>query len=85
MSDINISPLVFANSLFGPEDERKAECIHCETVDYEIHHKDGVCPSCQKKDLPGKSVLERRATRNNKILAYVIVVIFLFLGLILAG
>ena len=31
---------------FGPDDERKIKCIHCGTVWYEIHFKDGLCHTC---------------------------------------
>ncbi len=40
------------------EEERQETCIHCRSVWYAIHYKDGVCHGCQQKRLPGRSELE---------------------------
>jgi hypothetical protein len=73
----------FANSFFGPEDERKEACIHCKKVYYAIHHKDGVCNSCQKKKLPGRSTIIRRqkivSMVNHTITLSIIVIGVLYL------
>ena len=45
-------------------DEKKATCIHCRSVWYEIHYRDGVCHSCQQKQLPGRTEIARHARRR---------------------
>ena len=56
----DISPLDFANNLMGPEDERKESCIHCLKEWYSIDYKDGVCPACQEKKLPGREAIFKK-------------------------
>ncbi len=63
----NMDPKTFADNLFGPEDERKETCFQCGSVWYAIHFRDGLCNGCQKKGLPGKSVLERRVVWRARI------------------
>ena len=41
-------------------DEKQEACIHCGTVWYTIHHKDGVCHRCQRQGKPGRTVIGRR-------------------------
>lgn len=80
-----LAPKEFADNVFGPEDERKAKCIHCGAIWYEVHYKDGVCNSCQERKLPGQSILIRRAMWKNRLITYVIVIItLLFTSLILS-
>ena len=74
----NLDPKTFADNLFGPDDERKAKCIHCGAVWYEIHYKDGVCHSCQQKKLPGESVLIRRAIwKSRASVLFLLIILFL--------
>lgn len=75
MNNQEITPKKFADSLFGPDDERKATCIHCGSEWYEIHFKDGVCHGCQQKKLPGREQIAKRARKQNLLLALVIMVI----------
>ena len=49
------------------EDERKETCIHCRSVWYAIHFRDGVCHGCQGKKMPGRSVLEARARATQRL------------------
>lgn len=77
---MEFDPKTFADNIFGPEDERKARCIHCETVWYEIHYKDGVCHGCQQKKLPGRSELERRVENKTRfIFAVGVILIIVFI------
>jgi len=57
-----------AHSLAQVENERKEPCIHCGEIWYAIHHKDGVCHSCQKLGLPGRSAIVRRRRTIQHIL-----------------
>lgn len=41
-------------------DEQQESCIHCGAHWYSIHYRDGVCHTCQKKRLPGRSAIARR-------------------------
>ena len=61
------------NGFFGPEDERKEKCIHCQTEWYAKHHKDGVCNSCQEKKLPGRSALAQKRQQKNIVKLLVII------------
>lgn len=74
-----ITPKTFADSMFGREDERKATCINCKKVWYEIHFKDGVCNECQEKGLPGRTKMEKDAKRKTIILIITIMVAGIFL------
>lgn len=67
-------PREMSDYLFGPGDEEKEACIHCGKVWYAIHHKDGVCHECQKRGLPGKTVLARRAQKMQLMLITLVIV-----------
>ncbi|MBT6691547.1 hypothetical protein HOB10_04410 [Candidatus Parcubacteria bacterium] len=41
--------------------EEQEHCIHCNEKWYSIHYRDGVCHSCQQKNLPGRTELARRS------------------------
>ncbi|MBT4849756.1 hypothetical protein HON36_02805 [Candidatus Parcubacteria bacterium] len=73
-------------NLTAIDDERKENCIHCGNEWYAIHHKDGVCHSCQQKGLPGRTALERRENIQAKVAWAVGIGALLFLlGMSLAG
>ena len=80
MSNDPFNPTYFANCLMGPDDERKKHCIHCNEEVYEVNLNDGVCPDCRDKNLPGRSVLEKRAERRrNTIMIVSIIVLYLII------
>ena len=68
MNPLNMSPADFGNAMFGPDDERKERCIHCGKVWYAQHHRDGVCHSCQQKNLPGRTALRNRVRNRTRII-----------------
>ena len=71
----NISPKHFADSMFGPEDERKETCIHCGTKWYAKHFKDGLCSDCQGKNVPGLTEIEKREKRRINVIKGLFVLI----------
>ena len=82
MNNKEVSLKNFADNMLGPDDERKATCIHCGAKWYEIHFKDGVCSSCQEKKLPGRKQIEKTERRQRiflAILAVASLIVFLFL------
>ena len=82
MNNQEVSLKNFADNMLGPDDERKATCIHCGAKWYEIHFKDGVCHSCQEKKLPGRKQLARTERTQRlvlTILAVASVIVFLLL------
>ena len=58
----------FLHDMAEIDRDRQEACIHCGKVWYVIHHKDGVCHECQKKGLPGRTVLARRKAIKTKVL-----------------
>jgi hypothetical protein len=68
------------------EEERKETCIHCGTVWYAMHYRDGVCRDCQAKGLPGRTVQKNRNVIRNviEILGCVVLAIILFVLLVLS-
>jgi hypothetical protein len=60
----NMSPKEFGDNFFGPDDERKARCVHCGSEWYEKHYKDGLCHSCQQEDVPGLTERSKKAARK---------------------
>ncbi len=72
----DITPKQFADNMFGPEDERKEDCIHCGKNYYVIHHKDGVCNACQKKGLPGRSEINKRGNIFDFVFAHIGIIFF---------
>jgi len=60
-------------------DEEKEACIHCGTVWYRIHHRDGVCHRCQAQGLPSRTQL----AKNNRLIRWLLTLGSIFL--ILAG
>lgn len=75
----DINPREFADSMFGPEDERKETCIHCGKEWYSIHYKDGVCHSCQQVNLPGREKLKKIEKRKLIVGLIVIAILTYFL------
>jgi hypothetical protein len=63
-----------ASFYIGPQDEDKAKCIWCGEEWYIIHHKDGVCNSCQKKNLPGLRALENRSAIKTILVLFIITI-----------
>lgn len=63
------------------QDERMERCIHCGEEWYSIHYRDGVCHSCQKKQLSGRSVMQEKRgdLLRNIALAIVIGVVIIFM------
>jgi len=59
------------------EDERMECCIHCGNKWYSMHYRDGVCHSCQKKNLPGRNVMQERQERRGLL---AVIVTFLLIG-----
>lgn len=76
----NETPQHFTDSMFGPSDEEKETCIHCGEKWYVIHHKDGVCHECQKKNLPGRSQIAKTERRSILAIKLVAIIIGLILG-----
>lgn len=79
----DIDPKTFANNMFGPEDEQTAICIHCRTIGYKINHKDGVCPTCQEKGLPGRTEIQKREDAKMRTIGITLLVFFITLIIIL--
>lgn len=63
------------DSMLGPDDERKISCIHCGKEWYEVHYKDGVCPACQDKKLPGRTEIEKKEKRLISIIKLAAIVV----------
>ncbi len=53
------------NSMFY--EERQETCIHCRKTWYATHYKDGVCHTCQKKNLPGRTEQWRRRAQREQL------------------
>ena len=70
------------------ERDRQEACIHCKKVWYSIHYRDGVCHSCHKKNMPGRTAIRRAEEQKATALIVgrdiVILVALLFLSPILA-
>ena len=65
------------------ESEQQEPCIHCHKVWYSIHYRDGVCHSCQKRHLPGRVELARRATTRYTTLIASVAIVLIFVTLVL--
>ncbi len=65
-NDRNVGDLLMEN-LTAIDDERQEKCIHCNKQWYSKHYRDGVCHSCQQKNLPGRTALERRENIQSKV------------------
>lgn len=57
-------------TLSAMEDERQEACIGCGRVWYVIHHRDGLCHQCQAASKPGRSVLQKRHNRWEKVFSF---------------
>lgn len=79
MEDHNLNPKKSLADMLDPGDEGKETCIHCGRIWYEIHYKDGVCPGCQEKQLPGRTAIARKARRANVLIELAITAIVIFL------
>lgn len=79
MEDYSLNLKKSLADLLGPGDEGKETCIHCGKIWYEKHYKDGVCPSCQEKQLPGRTAIARKERRTNTLIKLAITAIVIFL------
>lgn len=85
MEDYSLNLKTSLADMLGPDDEKKETCIHCGKTWYAIHHKDGVCPSCQEKKLPGRTAIAKKERRTNALIelaltAIVILLIYLVMS-----
>jgi hypothetical protein len=78
----DMTPKEFGDTFFGREDERKEQCIHCGKIWYSIHHKDGVCHSCQQKGLPGRTNINKGSRLVNVFGVSVLIAIMLLFAVI---